>query len=229
MPNYSHVSAQCSGTDKVEVRTLEVFHHVEHVAICCTLGLGVSFTPLQRASAIDANEQFTVWAVPISVTLAGARLLLTSGGIGKTTVAEDLTGLDRIGKRFRIARIVAETGVGCETTTAASAVRIRRSRFSATVKPGPKRRERICSEHINPIRRPVADEALQIISPGSANRIAVEEVPEAGIVEPQARYGPAPSRDLRFSSPTSATATGRAHTRAWALTGAHGSAGEHGG
>jgi len=104
-------------------------------------------------------------AVPISVTLAGARLLLTSGGIGKTTVAEDLTGLDRIGKRFRIARIVAETGVGCETTTAASAVRIRRSRFSATGKPGPKRRERICSEHINPIRRPVADEALQIISP----------------------------------------------------------------
>ena len=170
-------------------------------------------------------------AVPISVTLAGARLLLTSGGIGKTTVAEDLTGLDRIGKCFRIARIVAEAGVGCETTTAASAVRIRRSRFSATGKPGPKRRERICSEHINPIRRPVADEALQIISPGFANRIAVEEAPEAGIVEPQARYGPAPSRDLRFSSPTSATATGRAydHARAWALTGARVSEGEHGG
>jgi len=166
-------------------------------------------------------------AVPISVTLAGARLLLTSGGIGKTTVAEDLTGLDGIGKCFRIARIVAETGVGCETTTAASAVRIRRSRFSATGKPGPKRRERICSEPINPIRRPVADEALQIISPGFANRIAVEEAPLAGIVESQARYGPAPSRDLRFSSPTSAT--GRAHARAWALTGAHGSAGEHGG
>jgi hypothetical protein len=70
---------------------------------------------------------------------------------------------------------------------------------------------------------------MQIISPGFANRIAVEEAPLAGIVEPQARYGPAPSRDLRFSSPTSATATGRAHARAWALTGEHGSADEHGG
>ncbi len=56
-----------------------------------------------------------------------------------------------------------------------------------------------------------SDEALQIISPGFANRIAVEEAPLAGVVEPQARYGPAPSRDLRFSSPTSASATGRAH------------------
>ncbi len=59
--NYSHIGAQCIGTDKVEVRTLEVFHHVEHVAICCTLGLGVSFTPLLRAGAIDANKQFPVW------------------------------------------------------------------------------------------------------------------------------------------------------------------------
>ena len=64
--NYSHIGAQCIWADKVEVRTLEVFHHVEHVAICCTLGLGVSFTPVLRAGAIDANKQFYVGTTAVA-------------------------------------------------------------------------------------------------------------------------------------------------------------------